>query len=180
MTIRYGAVTDGYSPPIQTIAPGQTVAIDLRELRDRQKPDAYGRTLPLDATGGQLHWSTRGNTRLPMIGQVSISNGVSMTAACGEPCCGDMFAGGFMSPGGAFGLPGATTTFVANEQWQDCWGSLFTGTAPAVYSSNNPAAATCDSAGHAEGNEDFERSWKFRVSVSFRRTSTFHDGSPLE
>lgn len=154
MTIRYGAVTDGYSPPIQTITPGQTVAIDLRKLRDRQVPDGYGRTLPLDANGGQVHWSARGRTRLPMIGraeQVSISAGLSMTAACGEPCCGDMFAGGFVSPGGVFGFTGASTTFVANEQWQDCWGSLFTGAAPAVFSSSNPAVATCDAGGNATG-----------------------------
>jgi hypothetical protein len=83
--------------------------------------------------------------------QVSISAGISMTAACGEPCCGDMFAGGFVSPGGVFGFTGASTTFVANEQWQDCWGSLFTGSAPAVFSSSNPAVATCDAGGNATG-----------------------------
>ncbi len=138
MVIRYGTVTDGYSPSIQTIAPGQTKAIDLHKLRDDQVPDGYGRTLPLDATGGQVHWSNRGRTRLPMIGraeQVSLLGGVSMTAACGEPCCGDVFAGGFMSPAGAFGFAGAITTFVATEEWQDCFGTPFSAPAPAVLSS---------------------------------------------
>jgi len=154
MTIRYGTVADGYSPAIQTVAPGQTQAIDLRKLRDEQVPDAYGRTLPRAASDGQVHWSTRGRAPQPLIGraeQVNVAAGISMTAACGEPCCGDVFAGGFVSPGSVFRLAGASTTFVANEQWQDCFGSTFTGAAPATFASSNPEVATCDSAGNATG-----------------------------
>ncbi len=150
MVIRYGTVTDGYSPSIQKIAPGQTKAIDLRKLRNDQVPDGYGRTLPLDATGGQVHWSARGRTRLSMIGrseQVSISKGISMTAACGEPCCGDMFVGGFLSPDRVTGFIGEVTSFIANEQIQDCFGTPFTYPTGATFTSSNPSVASCDANG---------------------------------
>jgi hypothetical protein len=62
-----------------------------------------------------------------------------------------MFGGGFVSPGNAFGLPGVSTTFVANEEWDDCFGGSFTESVPADFASSNPAAATCDSTGNATG-----------------------------
>ncbi len=86
-----------------------------------------------------MHWSNRGRMRLLMIGraeQVSLSGSVSMTAACGEPCCGDMFVGGFLSPGGVTGVIGDVTSFIANEQIQDCLGTPFTYLASATFTSS--------------------------------------------
>lgn len=44
-----------YSLGLRSIGPHETHAIDTRDLRDRQVRDEKGRTIPLDATRGQIH-----------------------------------------------------------------------------------------------------------------------------
>jgi hypothetical protein len=45
---------------VSDIKPHQTVAVDLREIRDAQTPDSMGRVIPLDAVTGQIAWSVKG------------------------------------------------------------------------------------------------------------------------
>jgi hypothetical protein len=54
---------------VKSIAPRQTLAMDLRALRDGQVPDVYGHTIPATANRGQVMWSVRGGDSLAMIGR---------------------------------------------------------------------------------------------------------------
>lgn len=46
----------GDSPVVgmETLDPDETVAIDVRELRDSQRPDVHGSVIPPDASGGRI------------------------------------------------------------------------------------------------------------------------------
>ena len=142
-----------YSLGMKTIEPEQPIMFDLRALRDNQVPDAKGRTIPLNATGGQVHWSIDGDEPRGIIGRVEqadITNGMSMTAACAE-CCPDSWYGFWMSPVSATGFPGDTTQFSSIQQNQTCYNEVlepFTVPYP-TWSSTDPSVATCDSTGLA-------------------------------
>jgi hypothetical protein len=43
-----------YTLGLKTIEPHQTIALDVRALRDGQVPDVYGTTIPLTAERGQI------------------------------------------------------------------------------------------------------------------------------
>jgi hypothetical protein len=48
-----------YVVGLKRVRPGETVAIDIRALRDNQTPDVEGRVLPRDLRFGQIHWLRR-------------------------------------------------------------------------------------------------------------------------
>jgi hypothetical protein len=80
-----------YAPGLKTLQPGETATIDLRALRDAQVPDAWGHTIPVNITSGQVHWSAKGHERYVMIGRAEhtdIAHGVSASYACIN-CCPD-------------------------------------------------------------------------------------------
>ncbi|MCA1642395.1 MAG: hypothetical protein LC785_10700 [Acidobacteria bacterium] len=64
-----GSIAGTYATGLRYLAARQTVAFDLRALRDDQVPDAQGHTIPPTATRGQLHWSMRGSENLVLIGR---------------------------------------------------------------------------------------------------------------
>jgi hypothetical protein len=49
-----------YSFPVQLTQAGETVAIDIRKLRDEQIKDNHGNVIPLHITEGQIEWYGRG------------------------------------------------------------------------------------------------------------------------
>jgi hypothetical protein len=49
-----------YVMGLKQIGSGETVAIDIRKLRDEQVRDVHGRTLPPDLMSGQMEWRWRG------------------------------------------------------------------------------------------------------------------------
>ncbi len=114
-----------YAIGLKTIEPRQTVAIDIRALRDQQVPDESGDTLPLDATRGQVNWSMRGPQNQVLIGrseQVDLAGGISSNYAC-QNCCPDSFDGAWVDPGGFDGFVGENMQFTSLEQTVNCYGS---------------------------------------------------------
>lgn len=110
---------------VRRIEAGQTVALDIRRLRDEQVPDERGRTISLEATSGQIHWSVRSADRLPLIGraeQVDVAQGLSSSYAC-QNCCPDSFDVGFISPTLVATLPGSINQFVTEEIYRTCYGA---------------------------------------------------------
>jgi hypothetical protein len=78
-----------YAPGIKEIEPGQTLAIDIRHLRDAQVPDAFGHTIPMQARSGQVSWTVKMTTPYAMIGRAEHTDhehGVSASYACLN-CC---------------------------------------------------------------------------------------------
>lgn len=76
---------------VSEVKPHQTVAVDFREYRDRQTPDAMGNVIPLNVDKGQIGWSVRGAANKTLSGrseQISLSKGVASTYACAN-CCPD-------------------------------------------------------------------------------------------
>ncbi|HEX8458963.1 MAG TPA: hypothetical protein VF656_16840, partial [Pyrinomonadaceae bacterium] len=115
-----------YSLGLRSIAAHQTDAIDIRDLRDRQVGDTQGRTIPPDATSGQVHWSLQGGENLTLIGraeQVDTVRGLATSYAC-QNCCPDSFLYGFTAHDTFTGLPGDEFLCEAMQQNQDCYGTV--------------------------------------------------------
>jgi hypothetical protein len=132
---------------------GQTVAYDLRDLRDNQVPNSEGHTIPLTATGGQVHWSIRGQEIRAMIGraeQANTSNGTSTTSACGV-CCPDNFQFAWLDPGSVVGFIGGVTNFIAWREDMTCYGTFTTYQYSGWpgWSCDNTSVATVDVNGQA-------------------------------
>jgi len=142
-----------YAPGIKTIAAGQTIAFDIRKLRDQHVPDESGHTIPPNATGGQVYWSVDGREDLTMIGraeQVDVVRGLSLTSSCGA-CCPASFDNGWVTPGSFSGVSGDTSQFVAMQQKHDCLGNLLNPTIISypTWSSSDTTIATVNSSGLA-------------------------------
>ena len=106
----------------QTILDGQTLVFDIRKLRDSQQPTSNGVTIPLDAAQGQIHWSITGRETKSLIGraeQIDITNGISMTAACGL-CCPDNLHTAFIDPDPAVSHVGDVGQFTLSKVFMDC------------------------------------------------------------
>src|SRR5436853_869076 len=109
------------------LAPFQTIAVDLRALRDRQQPDIRDSVMPKQIDGGQLVWFEE--TVGSLIGRAEIANPqarVASSFSCPEPCqCPPSFSTAFLSPTSSTGPVGGTAQFTANERRQDCHGVLY-------------------------------------------------------
>ena len=137
---------------------GQTVAYDLRDLRDNQVANSDGHTIPLTATAGQVHWSVRGQEIRALIGraeQANTSSGVSATSACGV-CCPDSFGLAWLTPGSVSGSIGGVTNFIAYRADGTCYGGsvqyqwAYPGTGyPWGWSCDNTSIATVNGSGQA-------------------------------
>lgn len=166
----------------QKVAPHQTVEIDVKDLRDRQVADEFGRTIPLYMTNGQLHWTLRGqsNPQLPssekarenlaLLGrteQIDLVKGISSNYAC-QNCC-QATAYGDIFPNNIGGEAGSQIQFIATEYGTDCYGTYYTDVlAPgeADWSSSDNDVATVNSYGLATligaGNVDIEAEWEVK------------------
>ncbi len=138
---------------LSTLGPRQTIALDLKELRDRQLPDVYGHPIPREVTAGKVHWSMRGGAQHALIGrieQADLVHGLSLTASCGA-CCPDSQIDAFIDPGSASGYTGETTRFRMYLAERNCFGSYLPWyPVPfSFYSSTNPMVATVDNSGLA-------------------------------
>lgn len=74
-----------------TLQPGESIAVDIARLRDQQEIDQDGRTVPLDAINGQIHWSVLG-TEVGLdarIEQIDRSLGGAASFDC-RACCNDL------------------------------------------------------------------------------------------
>jgi hypothetical protein len=142
-----------YSLGLRTIAAHQTEAIDIRALRDEQVPDQQGRTIPRDATSGQVHWSLQGGGNLTLIGraeQVDAVGGISSSYAC-QNCCPDSFLRGFTRHDSFTGFPGDESLCEAMQQNEDCYGTLLEPFhVSAIWSSSDTSVMSLNPGGWAQ------------------------------
>jgi len=115
-----------YSLGVKPIKARQTVAFDLRALRDNQVPDERNQTIPLNATRGKIVWSVRGRNSLALLGrseQVDVTKGISSSYAC-FMCCPNSFRFSEISPVGLGLTVTSFTTVRGRERDTTCYGSL--------------------------------------------------------
>lgn len=167
MEVGFAGGQHGYTTGSKTIEAGQTLIIDVRNLRDEQVPDANGRTIPLNASRGQIHWSARSIDALPIIGrseQVDLANGISSSYAC-QNCCQDTFNMGWIESI-TFGIviSEGTSQYTAFEQDISCYGELLAPFNPyPFWNSADWSVAACDSSGlvtgQTPGTTSIQASW---------------------
>lgn len=136
-----------YSLGLKTLQPSENVTLDIRDLRERQVPDAQGHTLPLQASRGQVNWSMRGAENHTLIGrseQIDIAKGISSTYSCMN-CCPDSFYAGWVESDWE-GFVNESTLMIASERDANCYGYIgppynpgpgWDNTVPTVCSTNN-------------------------------------------
>jgi len=137
-----------YAIGMKTLEGGETVTYDLRKVRDEQIPDSHGRTIPLEVSSGQVHWSGNGNGM--MIGrseQTDFVAGMSSNYSCMN-CCSDNPDENHQTviPGSATYAVDQSFLFTAAEQFMDCYGhfSEFVFVTNARWSSSNENVATVE------------------------------------
>ena len=126
------------------LAGHETRAIDLRKLRDAQKPDFRKHTLPADATDGSVHWIRFDG---PVTGRLVVlqrHRGMASNYTCSGGCiCQPNFQSLHVYPSSWDMLPGETKLFTAQEWRIDCNSFYFyldlTG---GPWASGNPSLAT--------------------------------------
>lgn len=172
-----------YNPRMLVLAPHQTMAIDIRKLRDSQTPDEYGRVIPAEVTHGQLWWGPRAlRTIIGRNEEVNVTQGIASSFSCGGTCCGIITAQFRMVPGSAtMGINGNAWPLVSQEQdwtcvsgniywtaWYDTsgyyWSSSNTSVANIVggdsYTGYNPEITTGPNGGTATISASFD--WEHR------------------
>lgn len=131
LEVRFAGGT--YSPKMLVLAPHQTMAIDIRKLRDSQTPDEHGQVIPASVTHGQLWWGPRANkTIIGRNEEVNITHGIARSFSCGNMCCGTHFANFQLvsSGGGSAPLVSLEQDWTCNSptnyywtSWYDTYGS---------------------------------------------------------
>jgi hypothetical protein len=100
---------------------GRKRAIDLRKLRDAQKPDFRKHTIPPDATDGSVHWIRFDG---PVTGRLVVlqrHRGMASNYTCSTGCiCQPNFQSLHVYPSSWDMLPGDTKLFTALEWRIDC------------------------------------------------------------
>jgi hypothetical protein len=109
------------------LQPFQSIAVDIKQLRDAQQKDIRDSVMPSDVAGGQIGWFEEEVGSL--IGRAEVRNvaeGVSSSFSCGDVCpCPPASSSTYLTPGSSAGDAGGTAQFQAMEQRQDCRGTVF-------------------------------------------------------
>jgi hypothetical protein len=145
-----------YHPDMMKLAPFQTVALDIKQLRDSQKPDIQGRALPMNVNAGQVVWFERDLGSL--IGRAEVANipkGIASTFSCTAPCdCPPNFSSASLAPTSPppstfTGVPGDLIAARVTEIDKDCYNNSFGPYNVNVSSwiTENPAVATISGQG---------------------------------
>ena len=163
-----------YMMGVKAIAPGETVTIDIRALRDNQVPDQEQRTIPHDVAHGQVRWTiiqSEGTVLLALIGrseQVDEVKAISSTYAC-QNCCGDSPQSIFITPSQVNMQVGQSIAMSAFEQRIDCYGFEYLVPVSASWSSNNNSVATVSGGqvtSQGAGQATITASWNAFTSVA--------------
>jgi len=115
-----------YAPGIKEIEPGQTLAIDVRQLRDAQVPDAFGHTIPMQARSGQVSWTVKMTTPYAMIGRAEHTDhehGVSASYACLNCCPPGTYRVWILDDPSVVGIGGTVSLYVMAEDI-DCYENI--------------------------------------------------------
>ena len=77
-----------FTPELVNVAAGETVAIDILQLRDSQVKDVQGRTLPTSLSKGQFFWHPhRGEALVGRVVTIDKHTGTTSNFSC-QNCCG--------------------------------------------------------------------------------------------
>lgn len=131
------------------LKPHETRAIDLRKLRDSEKPDFQGNRIPAAATEGAVSWTRAGE--VPVTGELLVlerKHALAIVYDCGACGCPLNFQGLSVSPSSMTMLVGDTGSCSAIGSWTDCNGtpsSLTFSPSLVSWSSSNPAVCTVSS-----------------------------------
>jgi hypothetical protein len=148
-----------YTAGVQTVEGRQTVAFNLRDLRDNQVPDEEGHTIPLDVSRGQILWSLYRTEEandawedLALIGrseQIDTAKAMSSNYACLN-CCPNSFAGGYVEPSEPPDADvGSVGQFVAKDCRATCYGTEVCSKVSATWTSSDINVVTVDNTGFA-------------------------------
>ncbi len=157
--------TDGeYIIPVKKINKGETVEIDVKKLRDEQIPDEQGRTIPLNISKGQIHWSLRRSeatveeslaNKVPLVGQatqIDTVKGISYSYFCLNCCEYGAYSFATLVPGNAQVNHPAGVQYQVLENGIDCYGNTISGRNITVlaydWQSTNTNIATVNNSGY--------------------------------
>ncbi len=130
------------------LSPHETRAVDLRKLRDAQKPDFRKNTIPAKATDGSVLWIRLDD--VPVMGRLVVvqrHKGMASNYDCNVCKCPANYTGLSVSPASFALLPGQTMQCACRATYTDCNNNIYTHdeTSSASWSSSNTAVATMDS-----------------------------------
>jgi hypothetical protein len=133
------------------LAAHETLAINLRELRDRQTPDLDGNKIPAAAVEGLVVWSRLDS--VPVMGRLVVieRSQASTTALGNNSCfCPASFKGVLVYPKGFNALPGETCQHTALGAFLDCNGTdyRYDLTDVADWSSGDPSVLVVNNTDH--------------------------------
>ncbi|MCG3161303.1 MAG: hypothetical protein JMDDDDMK_02454 [Acidobacteria bacterium] len=146
---------------LRKLAPHETYAFDIRQIRDAQVKGSRDDTLPLDVTKGHVYWTIFGSTEKALIGRaqtVDPVGGMASTYECQTCSCSAETSGfttgyysGKVEPiGEDYAEPGGTRNYRAMQQDYNCYGgggSWFDVSTSVQWSTGNPSIATINSFG---------------------------------
>jgi hypothetical protein len=111
-------------PPIPA---GQTIAVDVRKLRDSQTKGVGDAVIPLDATSGHISWGVRGTVEKVLIGRaqtVDIVKGLAATYECQCQCAPSWTGSARMSPENPTLSLGEQSSIVIEAEYVQCFGGI--------------------------------------------------------
>lgn len=162
----------------KSIAPHETVNIDVKRLRDEQVPDENGQTIPLNISSGQLQWTLLRKDSFPdedaranlsLLGrseQVDIANGIATNYSCQNCCVGD-HVGGYVSPSTLEIEYGQSASFQAYEMAETCYGFPYVYPTGASWTSSNAGMGQVSGGSitpQAAGQTNISASWQTQNS----------------
>ncbi len=105
----------------------QTVAVDIKQLRDAQQQDIRGTVMPKDVESGQVVWfEEEAGSLIGRAEVATIATGVASSFSCSGNCsCPTNYYSAYLTPSSSEGPVGGTAQFTQNEMRRDCQGSLF-------------------------------------------------------
>ena len=152
-----------YNLPKLSLQPYQTIAVDIQEIKDSQRPDARGMRFPADAMHGQIVWFPEvPYSIVARAEQVNIAEGIAHNFSCQVGCCmfysesgctstsGCAPGNGGPSVSGLTGDVGGSGTLNAYVYGTDCNNNHFgpnTAGYTTTWSSDNTSIATVSGSG---------------------------------
>jgi hypothetical protein len=107
------------------IPASQTVAIDMRKLRDSQQKGVGDNVIPLYATSGHISWGARGTAEKVLIGRAQtadIAKGMASTYECQCQCVPSWTGRTRVSPQNPTLFVGEQTSIGPETEYADCFG----------------------------------------------------------
>lgn len=154
------------------LAPHETRAIDLRQLRDAQVADFENSRVPTVATDGSVTWVRIDN--VPVAGRlvvISRSGGIASNYDCTTCNCPITLSSVGVTPGTCTMVPGGTMQCTATANYQNCNGYPFPSdvTDSSTWSSNNTPVSTVNTT----GLETIQGGGTSTITASYRGATSY-------